>query len=325
MDASSSATDRFVHPALFYRDTVEYLEHTVPFVREGLAAGEPVAVAVPRGNLERLRAELGRDAERVRLMDMGEAGRNPGRIIPGVLRAFTDAHRGKRVRIIGEPIWPSRSDLEYPACVQHEALINFAFAGRDVTILCPYDAAGLHPRVLADAEATHPTLLDGTGQRASDSYAPKDIVNTYNRPFPEPPAAVAMTVGALHLARARYLVRERAGAAGLTGDRVADLELVATELLANSIDHGGGVGTLRLWTADTYLVCEVSDHGCITDPLAGRIPVPPSRAGGRGLLLVNHLSDLVRLHTGAGGTTVRAYFRLPRPQRGAGGGSVLDG
>jgi hypothetical protein len=32
--------------------------------------------------------------------------------------------------------------------------------------------------------------------------------------------------------------------------------------------------------------------------------------GGRGVLLVNQLSDLVRLHTEPGATTVRAHFAL---------------
>lgn len=31
---------------------------------------------------------------------------------------------------------------------------------------------------------------------------------------------------------------------------------------------------------------------------------------GRGLLMVNHLADLVRMHTTTEGTMVRAYFRL---------------
>ncbi|OXM61064.1 MEDS domain-containing protein, partial [Amycolatopsis vastitatis] len=51
----------FVHPALFYRGADEYLAGTVPFIRSGLAAGEPVAVAVPGPNLALLRAELGAD------------------------------------------------------------------------------------------------------------------------------------------------------------------------------------------------------------------------------------------------------------------------
>ncbi|NEY36638.1 hypothetical protein GTU99_31595, partial [Streptomyces sp. PRKS01-65] len=156
--AAAGPVDPFVHPALFYRDDEEYLRGTVPFVREGLAAGEPVAVAVPGERLALIREALGDAADGVRMLDMREAGRNPGRIIPGVLRAFADAQpEGRRVRIIGEPIWAGRSDTEYPACVQHEALINAAFQGRTVTILCPYDAHRLDERVLADAHATHPT------------------------------------------------------------------------------------------------------------------------------------------------------------------------
>lgn len=150
----------FVHPALFYRDEREYLAGVVPFVRKALAAGEPVAVAVPTENLRLLKAEIG-TGEAVRFLDMREAGRNPGRIIPGVLRAFADAQPpGTRVRIVGEPIWAGRTATEYPACVQHEALINAAFQGRPVTILCPYDTRRLDPQAVADAYATHPVVVD---------------------------------------------------------------------------------------------------------------------------------------------------------------------
>ncbi|MET9429752.1 ATP-binding protein, partial [Streptomyces sp. NPDC003036] len=37
-------------------------------------------------------------------------------------------------------------------------------------------------------------------------------------------------------------------------------------------------------------------------------PPPPHQPGGRGLLLVHHLSDLVRFHTGDNGTTIRFYL-----------------
>jgi anti-sigma regulatory factor (Ser/Thr protein kinase) len=300
----------FVHPALFYRDPDEYLAGTVPFVRSGLAAGEPVAVAVPETNLALLRAELGADADRVRLMDMGTAGRNPGRIIPGVLRAFADTHPERPVRIIGEPIWPTRSDHEYPACVQHEALINLAFTGRDVTILCPYDTQNLPPAVLADAEATHPLLIDSAGQRSSTAYDPEGVIAGYNQPLPEPADAAELSVDTTNLAQARHLARTHAQQAGLSQDKVADVELVVTELVTNSIDHGGGTGTLRIWTADGQLVCQVHDHGTLTDPLAGRHPVTPEQPRNRGLLLVNHMSDLVRLHAGTGDTTIRVHFQL---------------
>ncbi|MEV4058375.1 sensor histidine kinase [Amycolatopsis sp. NPDC049688] len=301
--------DPFGHPALFYRGAAEYLAGTVPFVWDGLAAGEPVAVAVPGDNLALLRRELGADAARVRLLDMTEAGRNPGRIIPGVLRAFADTHPGRRARIIGEPIWAARSAVEYPACVQHEALINPAFTGRDVTILCPYDADALSPDVLADAEATHPVLVDGTGRRTSTAYDPEGVIARYNEPLPVPEGAFELK-DTTDLAAARALTHVRAAAAGLSADRVADIEVVVTELLSNSVEHGSGTGTLRCWAAAGEFVCEVHDDGHLTDPLAGRHPATPDQPRGRGLLLVNHLADLVRLHTGDGhGTTFRAYFR----------------
>jgi hypothetical protein len=195
--------DPFDHPALFYRDAQEYLAGTLPFITEGLAAGAPVAVAVPTANLALLRDELGRDAEHVRMLDMTQVGRNPGRIIPGVPRAFADAHPGQRVRIIGEPIWAQRSETEYPACVQHEALINHAFTGRAATILCPYDLAALDPLVLADAARTHPVLVDRAGRRDSDQYAPDAVVADYNRPLTAPPNAATFTAAAPDLARLR--------------------------------------------------------------------------------------------------------------------------
>ena len=56
--------EAFAHPALFYQGPWEYLAETVPFIREGLAADEPVAVAVPRPRLELLREALGDLADR---------------------------------------------------------------------------------------------------------------------------------------------------------------------------------------------------------------------------------------------------------------------
>ncbi|MFD1044397.1 hypothetical protein ACFQ1S_01705, partial [Kibdelosporangium lantanae] len=54
------------------------------------------------------------------------------------------------------------------------------------------------------------------------------------------------------------------------------------------------------------------DRGHLTNPLAGRVPASVTQFGGRGLLLVNHLADLVRIHTTPAGTAVRVYFKLPR-------------
>src|SRR5947209_11423402 len=166
----------FVHEALFYRGTDDYLAGTVPFVTSALAAGEPVLVAVPAARIELLAAALGARAEPVRFLDMTRAGRNPSRIIPWVLHGFLEEHAGRPVRIVGEPIWAGRSTDEYPVCVQHEALTNVGFAGCGASILCPYDAGRLPADVLSDAACTHPVLVDVDARTDSPHYTDPDHV-----------------------------------------------------------------------------------------------------------------------------------------------------
>ncbi|GAB3993972.1 sensor histidine kinase [Glycomyces albus] len=303
--------DGFKHPALFYSNRDEYLSGTIPFIDTALAAGDPVAAAVPKHNLESIRRALGPSADRVELIDMADAGANPGRIIPGVLRSFVDAHPRSRVRIIGEPIWPGRTEVEYPACVQHEALLNRAFTGRSVTKLCPYDTEGLDQRAIEDARATHPVLIDRSGRHPSDRYDPDRILTDYNLPLePHPRRAIERSADPGTIDNARWFAISYGRSVGLSALRLVDLEIAVTELVRNSILHGGGSGTFRIWTEETHLVWEISDAGHITDPLAGRLPSVDPRDHGSGLVLVNQIVDLLRMHTCSEGTTIRIYLRL---------------
>jgi anti-sigma regulatory factor (Ser/Thr protein kinase) len=303
----------FVHEALLYRDAAAYVAGTLPFLRDAFASAVPTLVAVPRANGDLLREELGRDASRVRILDMTIDGRNPARIIPAVLHAFVEEHAGHPVAIIGEPIWPGRSESEYPACVQHEALINTVFAGTTGTILCPYDSRGLEPEVLADAARTHPVLVTSGEKRPSRTYsAPTAVVADFNQPLPGPPPGVDPFTFATvdDLLDLRDFVGKRAAEVGLVNDRIIDLQVAANELATNTIRHAGGLGRARVWLADGHVVCDITDGGHIRDPLAGRVPPPVNSEGGRGLLLANYLCDLVRIYSVPGVTSVRVYLRL---------------
>lgn len=304
-----AANTRFVHPALFYRSDADYLNKIVPFVTEGLGLGHAVAVAVPTPNLRLLRDALGEAAQDVTMHDMMIEGRNPGRIIGRVLRRFVDQHADQHVRVVGEPVWAGRTEAEYPACVQHEALINLAFAERDVTIVCPYDLAGLPGSAIVDAYATHPVVWGSDGASLSDAYDPRVAMARYNQPFVTPDVDTVTVRSPGDVLHARRFATERARICGMTGPRLQDVALVATELVTNSILHSPGPGWLAVFNEDDHVVCEVRDPGVLTDPLAGRRPADPDEPNGRGLLLVNDFADLVRVHTGEG-TTIRALFRV---------------
>ncbi|GAA4604107.1 anti-sigma regulatory factor (Ser/Thr protein kinase) [Actinoplanes octamycinicus] len=303
----------FDHPGLLYHNTADYLAGTTAFARAAVAAGEPVLVAVPGDNLTMLRDELTDLGDAVTFADMAEAGRNPGRIIPGVLLAFAARHPGRRVAAIGEPIWPSRSGIEYPACAAHEALINAAFAGVAATVLCPYDAGRLDPAWVDDAWHTHPVMIE-SGQRKPSPWYTDGVTAAaaFNQPLPPIPDAAATWeyTAARELSAVRAFARGQAREAGLLGDRGEDFVLAVNELAENTIRYAPGGGVISTWTEPGRLVCQVDDGGHLTDPLVGRIPPSVNREGGRGLLLANQVCDLVRIHTEPGSTSIRLHMLL---------------
>jgi anti-sigma regulatory factor (Ser/Thr protein kinase) len=302
------------HAAFLYRTQQEYLDSLLPFISDAANAKHAVLVASPAPNLAVLADGLGQSAANVVMTDMIEAGRNPGRILGEVLSKFVDEHADQPVRIVGESMWPSRSEIEYPACVQHEALLNRAFTGRDVTVICPYHVAQLDPEVIADARRTHPALWeDGVFQRDNAAYAPEATLARYNLPLSTDAAAVRYTARNLgDLGGARAFAGAYAQWFDLSPEQTADLQLIASELATASLTHVGGTCRLALWRHDGHVVCEARDDGFLDDPLAGRRSYGNDSDRGRGLYVVNAVADLVRTFTTADETTIHAYLRLKR-------------
>ena len=293
------------HLAFFYRDQDDYLAEIGEFASAGQENGEPVLIAVPGDKGSLLADHLDGHAQ---YADMVELGRNPARIIPEV-RAFIDAHPGRRVRYVGEPVWPGRSAAEMCEAARHEALINLAFAEMPVTILCPYDAAGLPPSVISTAERSHPAVL-GNGHWGAGRYTGAGIIPPeFDRPLPDPPAAAETLCYETDLRPLRRLVAGYAHRTGLPDERAANLVLAASEIAANSLRHTSAGGTMHIWHTDGEILCQIQDQGWITDPLAGRIRRPPDERG-HGLWVVNQICDLVELRTGPAGTTIRMHMRI---------------
>jgi anti-sigma regulatory factor (Ser/Thr protein kinase) len=306
--------DSFRHEALFYNGEEGFLRGTLPFIGEALAADEPVLVAVREERAEPLRRVLGADAARVRFADMRELGRNPARVIPA-WRDFLAGQGGDEspVRGIGEPVWPGRSDPELDECHRHESLLNLAFSGGPAwSLLCPYDLDELDPQQIHAARATHPAVMHEGVSRRNEAYLPlhraPDVL-TGALPDP-PPERVELSFTFRGLGAVRELVTAQADHAGLAEEARNDLVLAVNELVTNSVQYGGGGGTLRIWSEHAALVCDVRDRGYIDDPLAGRIAPPLDQHGGRGLWLVNHLCDLVQIRSTPNGTVVRVRARL---------------
>jgi anti-sigma regulatory factor (Ser/Thr protein kinase) len=310
---TASAAGTLEHDALFYTDAASYRSGCLDFVRAGLEQDEPVLVAVPQPGLGLLRSALSEaEAARVRTADMAQAGRNPGRIIGTVLTAFVREHAGQRVRIIGEPIWAGRSGDEYPACAEHEALINVALAESPAYVLCPYDVRRLGREWLTDATRTHPILAADGERWESPAYTDPVALAAYfdQPPEPAPPEADVLVIGpTTGPSTARRFVHDYAQATGMSEGRLHNLRTAVQELVVNTVVHAGGSGLLMIWTEGRQIVCQVQDGGRITDPLVGRRPPAPP-AVGHGLFTVHQVCDLVRVHRRRDGTLVRIHVNF---------------
>jgi anti-sigma regulatory factor (Ser/Thr protein kinase) len=121
---------------------------------------------------------------------------------------------------------------------------------------------------------------------------------------------VALDADTLYAMRAA--VAAHASAFGLAEPKIEKLLVVATELAANSLRHGGGCAALRLWCQDNTVYCQVTDEGPgIGDPATvGTGPIPLTADGGRGLWLVRQLADDLTIVNHHPGSTVTASVRL---------------
>ena len=296
------------HEALFWDGIEDFLAGTVAFIRDGLAAGMPVMVALYDERWEPLRAVLGPDAARVQHVDMARLGHNPARIIPAWRRFVTQADGP--CRGIVEPIRDGMRDAHLTECQVHEAALNVAIpATTPLWLVCPYDLS-LDPAVLDEARRSHPVVtapepsgVEYAGTSHTRTLAAKDL------PGPRSQTEYRRFRRG-DLARIRHFVADRALAAGITEDRVDDLCLAVSELAANSIDHGGGRGYLRMWQEDDRFVVEVSDSGHIDDPLVGRVDPAIEQTRGRGLWMAHQMCDLLQIRTTSRGTVLRAVTWL---------------
>jgi anti-sigma regulatory factor (Ser/Thr protein kinase) len=304
--------DDFRHEMLFYAGLDEFVQGTSAFVKDGLELGEPTLVVAGARKLAALRAELGPDAGLVEFAEMADVGLNPARIIPAWVDFLArSAPDERRARGIGEPMSAERSSDELIECQRHESLLNVAFSDSPGWwLLCPYDIGELPPDVLDEARRSHPYLWRDGVHSESSTYRDVDAAaKPFDVPFPPRPVIDQLIIlDPANLRHVRDVVARAARANGLNEDRVADLVLSVNELAGNSLLHGGGSGSLRLWATDRMLICEIEDAGRIDKPLAGRERPSKDCENGFGLWLVNQLCDLVQVRTFERGTVIRLHM-----------------
>lgn len=314
--AANPGGGSLTHQALMYGSEQGFLAGTIPVVSAGLERGDLLRIVTTARNAGWLRAELGAAAARVEFGDSSVSYRHPVRTLASVHRTVQAASReGRRLCLIGEPLWTLRSPQENTEWARYESLVNAALAWASAVLVCTYDIRAIAPDVIADMVRTHPELVTAGGVTPTPNYVdPVEFSAEHDTlPLPElPPPALSLRFDEVdQLVALRALVNTNATKAGAPIPDVERFVQAIDEVATNAIEYGGGAGTVRLWTASQAMLCEISDTGAgLSDPLAGRLPSGRSTARGRGLWLARQLCDLVDVRSGQAGTTVRLRLNL---------------
>lgn len=306
MTVAAAPLAPFRHEAVLYAGDDGFLERIVPFVRDGIAAGEPTLVMTNARKIAALRELLGGvEEELVEYRAMEVVGANPARIIPAWDDFATRLSAGgaRRLRGVGEPIWAGRAPAELAECHWHEALINRAFAHlRGFWLVCPYDIDALSVSVVDDARRTHPLTTAGDGSPAGETGISDAVELAPKRPLTtalEQPRSIAaeLNFDSDGLAELRSLVAAAGARTGLSSVQIDDVVVAVNEVATTSVTHGGGTGSARIWRDGAAIVCEIRDAGVITDPLVDRTRPSGVLTDARGLWTVNSLCDLVQVRS----------------------------
>jgi anti-sigma regulatory factor (Ser/Thr protein kinase) len=308
----------FVHKALIYGSDQEFIDVALPFVEDGLEAGEPTLLAVQGRHLENLRAALGGTPEGLTLHDAEEWYDTSARTRDTVARwASEGLESAARVRLMGEPLWPVENEARVRDWARHEAVINVAFSELPASFVCPYDARALPNEVLQHAHETHSEIVDGTGSAPSASYEDPltfcdRLDSRVDRRGQTPDVEELFDLGDLPSLRRR--IGSFAIEAGLSGTRTEETVLAVNEIATNAVLHGRPPSSVRGWYADDEIIVEVTDAGDgIQNALAGQLPPPAERPGGRGLWLARLVCDAVEV-CNAGGCTVTMHVGTPEEE-----------
>jgi anti-sigma regulatory factor (Ser/Thr protein kinase) len=300
---------RLRHTAGFHDSHADLVAQLTPLVVAAAERGEPVAAILRPVTEEALLHALGNGIELVPLALPESTETCSGQTVAAQrareLRALT---RGgaRPITVVAEHI--SRFDgSDGGFWTELDAAMNVALAELPVTLTCFFPELPLHQSIIEGARRNHDLLLVG-GRRLENAEhrTPREVLTEQptSAPIVLRPPDIALTFGAWQLHEVRAAVERAALAADYQPDRAEDVVLAVNEVATNAVEHGGHEAELYLWTDDA-LICEVHDHGELSDPLPGLQPPHPADPKGRGVWIARQLCDTLHIWADGSGTHVR--------------------
>jgi anti-sigma regulatory factor (Ser/Thr protein kinase) len=307
----------YYHESAFYDSDDEFVALVVPFLSDGVTAGEPTLVALGDRNTDLVRSALTDTSGLTFLRAVDQYGR-PAATIQSFRQILAGhvAAGARQVRAVGEVPHPGVG-VPWDDWARYEAVINQAYDDLPLWGLCPYDTRTTPDLVLTEVERTHPHLATVDGRHVvNDRYEdPVSFVRSRRAAVPDPIEAGAPFTELVDPtpAAARQAVADASRGSLVRPEQVDDLLIAVSEAVANAILHGRPPVAVRMWSAPDRVVVAVSDGGSgPSDPFAGLLPrVKGQDLGGFGLWLTHQLCSHVGFAVTDDGFTLRLVAGSP--------------
>jgi anti-sigma regulatory factor (Ser/Thr protein kinase) len=308
----------FRHGAAVIGSDADLLSIAMPFLEEGLRAGDLIALSCAPDTVALICGALGnRGADVLNEPGMSLLGARAPDVL-GLSRRYLERARGNgsgRLRVLTGVEFGSRP-ADWREGQRYESASNRLLGAEPVSALCLYDRRRLSPQVIDSATRTHPQLVSGPTWSGSAQFQdPSTYVPSL--PLPREPvedqAPVFAVDGALSLAGLRRQLGAVIASRVADQEQREDLHFAASEIASNAFRHGIPPVSARVWSDRETLVCAISDRGTSwADPFSGFAPAhgPDLGRGGMGLWLARKLWDHVDVLPGRDGLTVRLSTRL---------------
>lgn len=163
------------HLCLLYDDRTEQMEVVIPFLKDGLAAGERCCYIADDQTVEELARALdaaGVDVTRecnrgaLRLLTKHDTYLRTGTFDPHAMREYLEMQVEQSLadgfvglRITGEATWALGEDGGCNRLIEYEVLLNGVFPTRPAVGLCQYNRRRFPPEILRDVLRTHPSIV----------------------------------------------------------------------------------------------------------------------------------------------------------------------
>ncbi|BCJ46255.1 hypothetical protein GCM10010168_52060 [Actinoplanes ianthinogenes] len=304
------------HEGGFYDSDAAFLRLIVPFVEDGLSAGEAVVLGYDDRKSELLRARLSDPSAVEFITDRGLYA-TPALAIATYRRLF-EFHLAmgvEQIRIAGDVPHPGNG-RQFEGWDRYESAVNTVWQDFPVWGRCLYDATTVSEAVVDVVERTHPHLITAPACRCASERFQEPPEFEELPPPPDPLEAGPPLVELVD----RTPAEARRALIAIGSLRIDDKQLKAlvhgiSEATCNAANHGEPPITVRIWACSNRVVVSVHDYGPgPADPLAGLVPATSDALRpGWGLWLIHQLDIDTTLIRSADGFTVRLRVGTPVP------------